>query len=59
LGNCVVVAVVRRTPRMRNATNVFIANLACADLLVNVLCLPFTLLSNILSGEYQISRRTE
>ncbi|KAF4528055.1 hypothetical protein B566_EDAN012016 [Ephemera danica] len=50
VGNCVVVAVVRRTPRMRNATNVFIANLACADLLVNVICLPFTLLSNILSA---------
>ncbi|RZF47749.1 hypothetical protein LSTR_LSTR006013 [Laodelphax striatellus] len=34
-GNCAVVAVVCRSPRMRTPTNLFIANLACADLLVN------------------------
>ncbi|XP_075233914.1 neuropeptide SIFamide receptor-like [Lycorma delicatula] len=49
-GNCFVVLVVYRSPRMRSPTNLFIANLACADLLVNVICLPFTLISNIMSA---------
>jgi hypothetical protein len=50
VGNCFVVGVVYRSPRMRSPTNLFIANLACADLLVNVLCLPFTLVGNIMTG---------
>ncbi|XP_069705167.1 neuropeptide SIFamide receptor-like [Periplaneta americana] len=50
VGNCFVVGVVYRSPRMRSPTNLFIANLACADLLVNVLCLPFTLVGNIMSA---------
>ncbi|KAG8284468.1 hypothetical protein J6590_102354, partial [Homalodisca vitripennis] len=49
-GNCLVVTVVYRSPRMRSPTNLFIANLACADLLVNVICLPFTLISNVMAG---------
>uniref|UniRef100_T1IBR8 G_PROTEIN_RECEP_F1_2 domain-containing protein n=1 Tax=Rhodnius prolixus TaxID=13249 RepID=T1IBR8_RHOPR len=48
-GNCFVVSVVYRSPRMRSPTNLFIANLACADLLVNVICLPFTLISNVMT----------
>ncbi|XP_037084488.1 neuropeptide SIFamide receptor-like [Pollicipes pollicipes] len=47
LGNSCVVAVVCRCPRMRSATNYFIANLAVADILVVVFCLPATLISNI------------
>ncbi|XP_023725486.1 neuropeptide SIFamide receptor isoform X2 [Cryptotermes secundus] len=50
VGNCFVVGVVYCSPRMRSPTNLFIANLACADLLVNVLCLPFTLVGNIMSA---------
>ncbi|KAF6211457.1 hypothetical protein GE061_011969 [Apolygus lucorum] len=46
-GNCFVVSVVYRSPRMRSPTNLFIVNLACADLLVNVICLPFTLVQNV------------
>jgi len=36
---------------MHNVTNYFIVNLAVADLLVGLLCLPITLVANLLSGE--------
>ncbi|XP_050436017.1 neuropeptide SIFamide receptor-like [Adelges cooleyi] len=56
VGNLLVVSVVFRSPRMRNVTNYFIVNLAVADILVLVFCLPATLLSNIyvpwILGEY-------
>lgn len=47
IGNSFVVAVVFRMPRMRTVTNYFIVNLALADILVIVFCLPATLMSNI------------
>lgn len=47
VGNCLVVAVVFRAPRMRTVTNLFIVNLAIADILVVVVCIPATLISNI------------
>ncbi|CAN7991140.1 unnamed protein product [Ixodes pacificus] len=47
LGNSFVVAVVARSPRMRTVTNYFIVNLAMADILVVVFCIPATLVSNI------------
>lgn len=50
VGNSFVVAVVFRSPRMRTPTNFFIANLAVADLLVVLFCLPATLIANIYSG---------
>lgn len=46
-GNCFVVAVVFRSPRMRTVTNIFIVNLALADILVLIFCLPATLIGNI------------
>ncbi|KAF4517406.1 hypothetical protein B566_EDAN005015 [Ephemera danica] len=52
VGNCFVVAVVVRSPRMRTVTNYFIVNLALADILVIVFCLPATLMSNIYVREY-------
>jgi len=48
VGNLMVVGVVLRSPRMRTVTNLFILNLAIADLLVVLFCLPPTLVSNIL-----------
>lgn len=52
IGNFFVVAVVFRSPRMRTVTNYFIVNLAVADILVVVFCLPATLMSNIFVREY-------
>lgn len=52
IGNCFVIAVVFRSPRMRTVTNFFIVNLAVADILVIVFCLPATLMSNIFVREY-------
>lgn len=51
IGNSFVVAVVIRSPRMRTVTNVFIANLAVADLLVNIIVLPTTLIGHLFSGK--------
>lgn len=52
VGNCFVIAVVYRSPRMRTVTNFFIVNLAVADILVIVFCLPATLMSNIYVRKY-------
>ena len=46
-GNLLVIAVMYKTRRMRTVTNYFITNLAIADLLVLVFCLPPLLISNI------------
>jgi hypothetical protein len=51
VGNVMVVVVVVRTPRMHNVTNYLIANLALADILVAIFCIPLTLLANIYSGK--------
>ena len=56
IGNTMVIIVVIRTPRMRNVTNYLIANLAVADILVAIFCIPITLLSNIFSGEWRCRR---
>ena len=54
VGNALVVVVVYRNIRMHNVTNYFIVNLAIADVLVCVLCLPITLLTNLYSGRYTL-----
>ena len=51
IGNFFVISVVLRTPSMHSATNFFIVNLALADMLVIVFCVPGTLLNNIYYGE--------
>ncbi|RZC41249.1 7tm 1 domain containing protein [Asbolus verrucosus] len=55
VGNFFVIAVVFRSPRMRTVTNFFIVNLAVADILVIVFCLPATLMSNIFVRKYSAS----
>ncbi|XP_059172618.1 neuropeptide SIFamide receptor-like [Physella acuta] len=50
VGNVMVVVIVAVTPRMHTVTNVFIANLAVADILVAVFCIPITFLANIYTG---------
>lgn len=47
IGNSFVILVVLRAPRMKTVTNFFIVNLALADILVIVFCLPATLMSNV------------
>ena len=48
LGNSLVIYMIVRYRNMRTVTNFFIANLALADLLVDTLCLPFTLVYTLL-----------
>ena len=59
LGNTLVVLVVYRNVRMHNVTNYFIVNLAVADILVCLLCLPISLLQNLYAGEYMYTKVTE
>nr|XP_014350978.1 PREDICTED: neuropeptide Y receptor type 2-like [Latimeria chalumnae] len=48
VGNSLVIYVVIKFKTLRTVTNFFIGNLALADLLVNTLCLPFTLIYTLL-----------
>ena len=50
IGNSSVIAVIIKEPSMRNVTNYFILNLSVADMLVTLLVVPITLLSNLFTG---------
>lgn len=52
LGNIFVISVVIRFRQMRTITNFFITNLAFADILVILFCIPATLTSNIVTRKY-------
>ncbi|XP_067355051.1 neuropeptide Y receptor type 2 [Channa argus] len=55
VGNSLVIYVVYKFKNLRTVTNFFIVNLAVADLLVNTLCLPFTLVYT-LYGEWKFGQ---
>ncbi|XP_029439299.1 neuropeptide Y receptor type 2-like [Rhinatrema bivittatum] len=48
IGNSLVVYMIVKYKSMRTVTNFFIANLALADVMVDTLCLPFTLVYTLL-----------
>uniref|UniRef100_A0A1B6LSS3 Gastrin/cholecystokinin type B receptor n=1 Tax=Graphocephala atropunctata TaxID=36148 RepID=A0A1B6LSS3_9HEMI len=48
VGNCLVILTLIFNQTMRTITNVFLLNLAVSDLLLGVLCMPFTLIGTIL-----------
>ncbi|XP_044749521.1 cholecystokinin receptor-like isoform X1 [Coccinella septempunctata] len=48
VGNTLVILTLVRNRRMRTITNLFLLNLAVSDLLLGVLCMPFTLIGALL-----------
>lgn len=48
IGNFLVILTLVQNRRMRTITNVFLLNLAVSDLLLGVLCMPFTLIGTLL-----------
>ncbi|XP_071479828.1 high-affinity lysophosphatidic acid receptor-like [Diadema antillarum] len=51
LGNSIVCLIVYQKPAMRSAINLLLANLAFADIMVAVTCMPFTFIS-LINGEW-------
>ena len=51
-GNCLVVAVVACDPQLRTVTNLFVANVALADILTIVFYVPTSLASSIFYGMF-------
>ena len=51
VNNPIVIAVIVRNPKLRTVTNYFLSNLAVADIIVSLLVLPITLLSNVYEGK--------
>ncbi|XP_061664126.1 gastrin/cholecystokinin type B receptor-like [Syngnathoides biaculeatus] len=48
VGNGLIIAVLSRNLRMRTVTNLFLLSLAVSDLMVALVCIPFTLISNLM-----------
>ncbi|XP_074838106.1 neuropeptide Y receptor type 4-2-like [Carettochelys insculpta] len=48
VGNLCLVCAIARRRDTRNVTSIFIANLACSDLLVSLLCLPVTVIYTLM-----------
>ncbi|XP_049599272.1 cholecystokinin receptor type A isoform X2 [Syngnathus scovelli] len=47
-GNSLIIAVLSRNRRMRTVTNLFLLSLAVSDLMVSLVCIPFTLIPNLM-----------
>uniref|UniRef100_A0A8C5GJL9 Gastrin/cholecystokinin type B receptor n=1 Tax=Gouania willdenowi TaxID=441366 RepID=A0A8C5GJL9_GOUWI len=48
VGNSLIIAVLLRNRRMRTVTNLFLLSLAVSDLMVSLVCIPFTLIPNLM-----------
>jgi len=57
VNNALVVTAIQRNTNLRTVTNMFIANLAVADITVSLLVLPITLLSNLFTGKSRCTSR--
>ncbi|MBN3296221.1 putative G-protein coupled receptor 19 [Amia ocellicauda] len=53
-GNALVCLVIHRSRRTQSTTNYFVVSMACADLLLTLLCTPFVLLQ-VASGRWMLS----
>lgn len=48
VGNSLIIAVLVRNRRMRTVTNLFLLSLSVSDLMVSLVCIPFTLIPNLM-----------
>ncbi|KAJ3585768.1 hypothetical protein NHX12_014486 [Muraenolepis orangiensis] len=48
LGNSLIIAVLLRNRQMRTVTNLFLLSLAASDLMLSLVCVPFTLIPNLM-----------
>ncbi|XP_047465209.1 cholecystokinin receptor type A [Mugil cephalus] len=48
LGNGLIITVLVRNKRMRTVTNLFLLSLSVSDLMVSLVCIPFTLIPNLM-----------
>lgn len=48
LGNSLIITVLVRNRRMRTVTNLFLLSLSVSDLMVSIICIPFTLIPNLM-----------
>uniref|UniRef100_A0A3Q3WVZ2 Gastrin/cholecystokinin type B receptor n=1 Tax=Mola mola TaxID=94237 RepID=A0A3Q3WVZ2_MOLML len=48
LGNSLIIVVLVRNRRMRTVTNLFLLSLSVSDLMVSLVCIPFTLIPNLM-----------
>ena len=51
-GNALVIVTLFREKKMQTITNMFLLNLAISDLLLSVLCMPFTLVATIILRDF-------
>ncbi|XP_003966988.2 cholecystokinin receptor type A [Takifugu rubripes] len=48
VGNSLIITVLVRNRRMRTVTNLFLLSLSVSDLMVSIVCIPFTLIPNLM-----------